>query len=90
MPDIRTPEGREELRRPDVRDWPTLRDNWDTALDGLDIAQEMAEVLRAAGHTSEEANTSSRHRCKFCRWFRRWDNWRKGEPAEGSPEERRR
>ena len=44
MNPIGSKERRDELRHPDARDWPTLRANWDKALDGLDIAE---VVMRA-------------------------------------------
>lgn len=76
MLDITTTAGREELRRPDARDWPTIRDSWDRALDGLDIAQEVAEALK---ETEKRRRKGSRPGWEVALLRRnalaKWDKW---------------
>lgn len=77
---ICTKEGREELRKP--------RDEWRTsiaphstitylhgALDGLDIAQDMAEELRMAASSFSHREKGFCNHCLYAKALAKWDKW---------------
>ena len=77
MPDITTPEGREGLRQlagahgsPDDMVWLL------PALDGLDIAQELARVL-ACWHPLAVCARDEPPQCPSCKARAKWDKWQK-------------
>lgn len=83
MNPVGTKEQREELRRGPSRDSsgfkyvnPRLA-ALPSALDGLDIAEEMADMFR-----TQYENYCN---CRCCKLLAKWDKW-KGERNEGHPD----
>jgi len=84
MPNPRTKEGREELRqfclKTDAEHGLKSDNDFLTALDGLDIAEEMADAIVLLQSTSTISSGGEAGKA-----LRRWRDWQAMTPAEEEP-----